>query len=572
MLAMVNTSAARWLKCSWRLSGVLSVVLPLEAGQLAAEPLVEQLPPGERRSLTDGGAVGSLNSPADRSDTAESSPFAELNKALIDGQAKLAEFEKVLDTVTALAEELSTVRDENQQLGADLQASRAAQKRSDEIAQVRIADLRRALNEFEAREKRHAQELAEMREKHGTVTTDLTHMRTQHDEAKAEAERARADLIARIDQLMADAEASAAKAQRLRKELSDAQENVAIAANARNEAQARAGDLQKALDGMSSEIARQSDHLAATTERLNNTEGALALLEQERKDLVDQLRLRQAKADGLNGQLATARQDLANREAAISDLAARLASFETAAATATDAATQTLHAVEAQLATLSSVLVLSPGELAQGSIEVVATSPGENGDAAPTISDRPNGAIPETVLRDPAPGAGPDQPTTSRFAMLMMPGQAMMPLAKMTTGLSIEHQIQAHNLLVDLEAKPDPEGIKMIVPGMELFASNSDAIQDAAHARLSQVAELLQLYQRQPILILGHTDAVGDRENNVKLSERRAEAVKRFFIDHFGIEASRLSSRGMGEQQPVASNATVDGREANRRVEVLILN
>jgi outer membrane protein OmpA-like peptidoglycan-associated protein len=48
--------------------------------------------------------------------------------------------------------------------------------------------------------------------------------------------------------------------------------------------------------------------------------------------------------------------------------------------------------------------------------------------------------------------------------------------------------------------------------------------------------------------------------------------VRQFFIDHFDVEAARLSTQGMGEQEPIASNATAAGRRANRRVEVLILN
>ena len=248
-----------------------------------------------------------------------------------------------------------------------------------------------------------------------------------------------------------------------------------------------------------------------------------------------------------------------------------MTSFETAAATATDAATQTLHAVEARLAALSSALALSPGGVAQGSNEVATASEGDDGGTLPTKSGDPSGPIPEASLSDLAPGAGPAEPNVSRFAMLMMSAREMMPIAKITANLSIEHQIQAQNLLLDLEAEPVPEGIKMIVPGIELFASNSETVQDTAYARLGQVAEIINLYEKQPILILGHTDAVGDRENNMKLSERRAETVKQFFIDHFGIEASRLSSRGMGEQRPITSNASPDGREANRRVEVIIL-
>ena len=59
---------------------------------------------------------------------------------------------------------------------------------------------------------------------------------------------------------------------------------------------------------------------------------------------------------------------------------------------------------------------------------------------------------------------------------------------------------------------------------------------------------------------------------NRQLSERRAERVKQILVDHFEIAADRLSTEGLGEARPIASNATPQGRRANRRVEVLILN
>jgi OOP family OmpA-OmpF porin len=73
-------------------------------------------------------------------------------------------------------------------------------------------------------------------------------------------------------------------------------------------------------------------------------------------------------------------------------------------------------------------------------------------------------------------------------------------------------------------------------------------------------------------MIVGHTDSIGDEAYNQTLSHRRAELVKQFFVDHFDVEPARLSIDGRGEAQPIASNDTVSGRQANRRVEVLILD
>jgi OOP family OmpA-OmpF porin len=86
------------------------------------------------------------------------------------------------------------------------------------------------------------------------------------------------------------------------------------------------------------------------------------------------------------------------------------------------------------------------------------------------------------------------------------------------------------------------------------------------------VAELIGTYDDRKVLIIGHSDAVGDAAYNRQLSERRAELVKRFFVDNFELSADQLTTEGLGEARPIASNATAQGRRANRRVDVLILN
>ena len=71
----------------------------------------------------------------------------------------------------------------------------------------------------------------------------------------------------------------------------------------------------------------------------------------------------------------------------------------------------------------------------------------------------------------------------------------------------------------------------------------------------------------ESVNVVGHTDSVGTDAYNQGLSERRAEAVKTYLIEH-GVDANLITSSGMGESQPVADNATSEGRAQNRRVEV----
>jgi OOP family OmpA-OmpF porin len=71
--------------------------------------------------------------------------------------------------------------------------------------------------------------------------------------------------------------------------------------------------------------------------------------------------------------------------------------------------------------------------------------------------------------------------------------------------------------------------------------------------------------------VAGHTDSVGSEEYNMGLSDRRANSVKDYLISQ-GITATRLTARGYGESQPVASNDTDAGRAQNRRVELIVLS
>jgi outer membrane protein OmpA-like peptidoglycan-associated protein len=90
-------------------------------------------------------------------------------------------------------------------------------------------------------------------------------------------------------------------------------------------------------------------------------------------------------------------------------------------------------------------------------------------------------------------------------------------------------------------------------------------------ASLVEVVDLLQSEPDKNIRIEGHTDAVGDANTNLEISQRRADAVFEALVS-LGVVAERVTTQGMGEDFPIASNETDDGRAQNRRVDVILLD
>jgi outer membrane protein OmpA-like peptidoglycan-associated protein len=81
----------------------------------------------------------------------------------------------------------------------------------------------------------------------------------------------------------------------------------------------------------------------------------------------------------------------------------------------------------------------------------------------------------------------------------------------------------------------------------------------------------LKRYPALKVEIAGHTDSANSDAYNLDLSQRRADAVMKYFVDH-GVEADRMTAKGYGEAEPIADNATQAGRFKNRRVELRSLN
>ena len=102
-----------------------------------------------------------------------------------------------------------------------------------------------------------------------------------------------------------------------------------------------------------------------------------------------------------------------------------------------------------------------------------------------------------------------------------------------------------------------------------LFATGSATLDPRSTATLTEIGQMLQEHADLKIEIDGHTDNVGNAAANTTLSDQRAASVKQYLVKTFQIDAARLSSRGYGASKPIAPNTSPDGRQQNRRVELV---
>jgi len=101
------------------------------------------------------------------------------------------------------------------------------------------------------------------------------------------------------------------------------------------------------------------------------------------------------------------------------------------------------------------------------------------------------------------------------------------------------------------------------------FAVNSDVIRPESTGTLNEIGTMLRSHPELRLSIEGHTDSDGDDAYNLDLSQRRAEAVKNHLVRAFDIDAGRLEPEGLGETKPAAENTTPEGKQQNRRVELV---
>jgi OOP family OmpA-OmpF porin len=120
-----------------------------------------------------------------------------------------------------------------------------------------------------------------------------------------------------------------------------------------------------------------------------------------------------------------------------------------------------------------------------------------------------------------------------------------------------------------LEA-PKPTVVKVNYAADTLFDFDKSVIKPAGKQALDSLAGKISNMLFEVAIVIGHTDSVGTEEYNLKLGTRRAAAVKAYLISK-GVPATRIYTDSKGEKQPVASNATAEGRAKNRRVEIEVV-
>jgi outer membrane protein OmpA-like peptidoglycan-associated protein len=143
--------------------------------------------------------------------------------------------------------------------------------------------------------------------------------------------------------------------------------------------------------------------------------------------------------------------------------------------------------------------------------------------------------------------------------------------AEQAKSLAAGIAVRAQELAQQVEALQTAETDRGLVLtlGSVLFESGKANLRSGAQRTVERVAEFLNEYPDRSILVEGFTDSEGSESYNRDLSKRRAQAVRDLLVRH-GVDGSRVETEGYGEQFPVANNATAEGRQQNRRVEIVV--
>ncbi len=143
---------------------------------------------------------------------------------------------------------------------------------------------------------------------------------------------------------------------------------------------------------------------------------------------------------------------------------------------------------------------------------------------------------------------------------------AYMDSQKKDLEKNLHKEIQAGSARVD---KMPNDVVRITMTNQTAFDTNSTTIKPGFYSTMDKVADVVIRYGKTTLTVVGHTDNKGTAEYNQKLSEQRALSVARY-LESKDVNPVRLATLGKGEADPIASNDTESGRQANRRVEIYI--
>ena len=583
---MCDGSRARRIVTLWS-GACLAVGLSIgSSGDVAAMPAVGMGPQVPRPTLVQQSMPG--QEPAASEDQTAPDSFLELHEALAAARERLDELSRAAEAVAAggeLQRELAAAQEQNRQLRAEidaLQAQRDGLDKARQVAEARVEELTRAAEQATASAQEIDQELIAVRWQNAQLNTSLAQARAKHEQVESEGRETEAALRARIEELEAGTAAATAEALRLRAQLDEKEQQIAAVAGVEAEVDRQTGEWRDRVRAAEQAKAEAEQRAGDVRAQLTEIQELLASAEHEHSEAVQRITVLEDERDRLRNQLGDVSARLEKIQATNGELEDQVQALREAAVAATDLARRNLIAVEDRIRALDGALeAIEPAggplesDPARSDLpgEPATTGTADNGNPPPSLSANvaavaPGGADAEPMLAQAAAQSQVDLDRVKSAAATVQPGDTALMLAD----LPLEKRLHVQGLLADLGSKMDEQGLSTIVPGALLFAVNNEAVQESAHDTLAKVAELISVYDDRKVLIVGHTDAVGDAAYNKQLSERRAELVKQFFIDNFEVEGGRLATQGWGEARPIAANTTPEGRRANRRVEVLILN
>jgi len=143
---------------------------------------------------------------------------------------------------------------------------------------------------------------------------------------------------------------------------------------------------------------------------------------------------------------------------------------------------------------------------------------------------------------------------------------AYMDSQKKDLEKNLHQEIQAGSARVD---KLPNDVVRITMTNQTAFDTNSTAIKPGFYTTMDKVADVVIRYGKTTLTVVGHTDNKGTTEYNQKLSEQRARSVAQY-LESKDVNPVRLATLGKGETDPIASNDTESGRQANRRVEIYV--
>ncbi len=161
--------------------------------------------------------------------------------------------------------------------------------------------------------------------------------------------------------------------------------------------------------------------------------------------------------------------------------------------------------------------------------------------------------------------------------------QSALDQTKTQLQVTAEQAAEQKKQLADMEAKlkdardtiakiaavkDDSRGMVITLQGEVLFQTGKWDLKPAAMAKLDVIAQTL-VGKEQPMVVYGYTDNVGTRDNNMALSQKRAQAVRDYLASK-GIPNDLITAQGKGPDDPVAENTSIEGRAQNRRVEIVV--